>query len=126
MNLRQSFNLACALQLDRVKSFGYRRAVEFHTSLAGAPFVPASPRAGSLEEEKVGRSPLTGKSDEARAARMQLLRTNRNILRAPRYYRAPDSDLTDEQRRRRRNNAVTRANKMAKAQLTLAWPTQES
>lgn len=123
MNLRQSFNLACALQLDRVKTFGYARAVEFRPNLTSAPPLSAALTAASLEGGTTGRSSFTGKSSELRGHRMQVHRTNRESAesyeqRARRLYSKHLYNLKYAERRR--------VQRQAKAQLAIVWPEQES
>jgi hypothetical protein len=95
---------------------GYARSIAFNIdpSLAGAPFIPASPRAGSLS--------VGGKGTERPLM-------SRRVL-------VEDCELTEAQLRKRQKNLRYRAKlakrrspeffRQAKAQLTLVWPTQES
>ena len=108
MNLMAHFNYRLAIAERK----GYAREVSFNIDpLAGVPLpslVASSPATGGKE---TGRSPLTGKSADVRASRMQLHRSNRN----PRYFTAEARRLKQESNERYR---IRRKElRMAKARL---------
>lgn len=108
MNLMAHFNYRFAIAERK----GYAKAVSFNIdpSLAGAPLPMHAREARShgVEGERSERSPLTGKSRDVRAARMQAHRANRRAF----------EELKPSERRKQRYNAEWwRKKKAAKASL---------